>query len=130
MDGQCELVCGAFSADPARSRESGASLFLPAARCYGDYAEMMRAERALPAEVRMDFVVICTPNHVHFGPAKLALESGFHVLSDKPATFNLAEAVELQRIVRRTGLLYGLTHSYMGYPMVKEVRWRSPVATS
>jgi predicted dehydrogenase len=122
MDGQIELVCGAFSSDPEKSRVSGADLFLPPARCYGSYEEMIAAEKALPADERMNFLAIVTPNHMHFPPAKLALENGFHVLSDKPATFNLAEAKELGALVQQTGLLYGLTHNYTGYPLVKEAR--------
>ncbi|MGA0854071.1 MAG: Gfo/Idh/MocA family oxidoreductase, partial [Luteolibacter sp.] len=85
MDGQIELVCGAFSSDPQRSRDSGADFFLPPSRCYGSFAEMMKAEAALPLGERMDFVSIVTPNHVHFPAAKCALEHGFPVLSDKPA---------------------------------------------
>jgi predicted dehydrogenase len=83
---------------------------------------MIKAEAQLPADERMDFVAIVTPNHMHFPPAKLALESGFHVLSDKPATLNLAEAKKLAEIVKKTGKLYGLTHNYTGYPLVKEAR--------
>jgi predicted dehydrogenase len=122
IDGQIELVCGAFSSDPQRSRESGADFYLSADRCYGTFQEMLEKEKALPADQRMDFVSIVTPNHMHFPPAKMALENGFHVLSDKPATFNLAEAKELSKIVKKTGLLYGLTHNYTGYPLVKEAR--------
>ncbi len=122
MDQQIELVCGAFSSDPERSKASGADLFLPANRCYGTFEEMIRGEAKLPAGERMDFVVIVTPNHMHFPPAKMALESGFHVLSDKPATFNLAEAKKLAALVRKTGQLFGLTHNYTGYPLVKEAR--------
>ena len=122
MDQQIDLVCGAFSSDPEKSRASGADLFLPAGRCYGSFQEMIAAESQLPAGERMDFLAIVTPNHVHFPPAKMALEHGFHVLSDKPATFDLKEAVTLQKLVKKTGLLYGLTHNYTGYPMVKEAR--------
>lgn len=122
MDGQIELVCGAFSSDPDRSKSSGADLFLPPQRCYGNFQEMVLREKNLPADERMDFVSIVTPNHLHFAPAKLALENGFHVLSDKPTTFDLDEARQLGEIVRRTGLLYGLTHNYTGYPLVKEAR--------
>lgn len=122
IDGQTELVCGAFSSDPQRSRDSGADLFLPPERCYGTYQEMMEKEAALPEDERMDFVAIVTPNHVHFPAAKAALEAGFHVLSDKPATFDLAEAKELGALVGETGRLYGLTHNYTGYPLVKEAR--------
>jgi len=122
MDGRIALVCGAFSSDPQRSRDSGADFFLPPERCYGTFDEMMKAEAALPLGERMDFVSIVTPNHVHFPAAKAALEHGFAVLSDKPATLNLTEALELRDIVRRTGRLYGLTHNYTGYPLVKEAR--------
>lgn len=122
IDQQIELVCGAFSSDPQRSKDSGSDFFLPEERCYGTYAEMMEKEAALPEGERMDFVAIVTPNHVHFPAAKAALEAGFHVLSDKPATFDLAEAKELKNIVEQSGLLYGLTHNYPGYPLIKEAR--------
>ena len=122
IDGQIELVCGAFSSDPEKSRASGADLYLPPDRCYGSFQEMIAAEAKLPEGERMDFVSIVTPNHVHFPPAKMALEHGFHVLSDKPATFDLAEAKALQELVLKSRLLYGLTHNYTGYPLVKEAR--------
>ncbi len=122
LDGQIELVCGAFSSDPEKSKLSGGDLFLPADRAYGSYSEMIQKEKELPADVRMDFVSIVTPNHVHFGPAKMALENGFHVVCDKPLAFNLAEALELERLVKETGLLFALTHNYTGYPMVKHAR--------
>ncbi|MGV3755716.1 MAG: Gfo/Idh/MocA family protein [Verrucomicrobiota bacterium] len=122
IDGQIELVCGAFSSDPERSKASGADFFLPANRCYGTFEEMIKAEAKLPEGERMDFVSIVTPNHMHFPPAKMALENGFHVLSDKPATLNLAEAKKLGEIVKKSGQLYGLTHNYTGYPLVKEAK--------
>ncbi len=122
MDQQVELVCGAFSSDPARSKASGADFFLPANRCYGTFEEMIKAEAKLPLGERMDFISIVTPNHMHFPPAKMALEHGFHVLSDKPATFSLAQAKKLAEIVKKTGQLYGLTHNYTGYPLVKQAR--------
>ena len=92
IDQQVELVCGAFSSDPEKSKASGKDFFLPASRCYGSFEEMIRSEKKLPADQRMDFVSIVTPNHMHFPPAKMALENGFHVLCDKPATLNLASA--------------------------------------
>ncbi len=122
LDHEIELVCGAFSGDPQRSRASGQDLFLPPQRCYGSYEEMIRQEAALPAEQRMDFAAIVTPNHVHWPAAQMALRNGFHVLSDKPATLNLAEAKKLRTLVAKAGLLYGLTYTYTGYPMVKEAR--------
>jgi len=122
LDQQIELVCGAFSSTPEKSKASGKDLFLPAERCYGTFEEMIQKEKALPADQRMDFVSIVTPNHMHFPPAKLALENGFHVLSDKPATFDLKESKELGALIKKTGLLYGLTHNYTGYPLIKEAR--------
>ncbi|MDZ4289220.1 MAG: Gfo/Idh/MocA family oxidoreductase, partial [Prosthecobacter sp.] len=122
IDQQVELVCGAFSSDPQKSKDSGADLFLPSDRCYGSFEEMIKGEAALPADKRMDFIAIVTPNHMHFPPAKMALENGFHVLSDKPATFDLNEAKTLGQLVKKTGLLYGLTHNYTGYPLVKQAR--------
>ena len=83
---------------------------------------MIFSEKKLPAGERMDFVSIVTPNHVHFAPAKMALENGFHVVMDKPMTFNLEEAIELRSIVEKTGLFFCLTHTYTGYPMIKEAR--------
>lgn len=124
LDGEIELVCGAFSSDAARSQRSGAALYLPAERVYGDYRSMMAAEAALPAAQRMQFVAIVTPNHQHFPVAEAALRAGFHVLSDKPATLNLDQALRLRELLDETGLLYGLTHTYTGYPLVKEARAR------
>lgn len=122
LDGECELVCGAFSSTPERSKESGRAFYLPDDRVYGDYGEMIEKEKALPFDKRMDFVSIVTPNNMHFPAAKLALENGFPVMSDKPMTYSLDEAKKLARIVEKTGLLFGLTHNYTGYPMVKEAR--------
>jgi predicted dehydrogenase len=124
LDGQIELVCGAFSADPAKSQASGADLFLPANRVYGSYAEMFKREKELPEGERMDCVSIVTPNHMHYPVAKLALEHGVHVICDKPLAFNLKEARALAALVRKTGLIFALTHNYTGYPMVKEARER------
>jgi predicted dehydrogenase len=124
LDGEIELVCGAFSSDARRSGRSGAALYLPGDRVYGDYRDMMLAEAALPETERMQFVAIVTPNHLHFPVAEAALRAGFHVLSDKPATLNLQEALALRDILRETGLLYALSHTYTGYPLVKEARDR------
>ena len=123
LDGRCQLACGVFSSDAAKSRRAGPALYgIDPARSYGSVEEMLGAEASRPAEDRMDFVVVATPNHTHFPIAKAALEAGFHVMSDKPVTFDLAQAKELAAIVERTGLLFGLTHNYTGYPMVKEAR--------
>ena len=122
IDNEIELVCGAFSSSAEKSIISGQALMLPAERCYPDFHAMMAAEQQLPIDKRMQFVVIVTPNHMHFPAAKAALEAGFHVLSDKPATLNLDEIKTLKKIVKQTGLLYGLTHTYTGYPMIKEAQ--------
>ncbi|HEY4302495.1 MAG TPA: Gfo/Idh/MocA family oxidoreductase [Candidatus Didemnitutus sp.] len=122
MDGLAELVAGAFSSDASRSQASGAALFVAPDRVYGSYAEMARAEMAKPQAERLDFVVIVTPNHQHFGPAKLFLEHGFNVVCDKPVTFNLKEALKLRAIVRKSGKVFALTHNYTAYPMVKQAR--------
>ncbi|MEO8207088.1 MAG: Gfo/Idh/MocA family oxidoreductase, partial [Chthoniobacterales bacterium] len=122
LDGNIELVCGAFSSRAEVSKASGAELFLPPERCYANFEEMIKAERALPEDVRMDFVSIVTPNHVHFKPAVLALENGFHVVCEKPMTFDVAEARQLEEVVKRTEKLFCLTHNYTGYPMVKQAR--------
>lgn len=122
MDGQIELVCGVFSIDPEISKESGRDYFLPDNRVYTSYQEMFENEAKLPEGERMDFVTIVTPNFVHFGPAMMALESGFHVVIDKPITFTLEEAIQLKAKVEETGLLLALTHTYSGYPTVKHAR--------
>lgn len=122
LDNQIELVCGSFSSDFEKSKQTGADLFLDPERVYADFNQMMTREAALPAGERMDFVSIVTPNHLHLPPAAAALEAGFHVMSDKPATLNLAEAKALKSLVEKSGLLYGLTHTYLGYPMVKQAR--------
>lgn len=122
LDGEIELVCGAFSSDPERSKESGEDLYLPADRVYPNYEAMIRGEKALPETERMDFVAIVTPNHMHYGPARMALENGFHVVCDKPLAFNMEEALELERLVKETGLIFALTHNYTGYPMVKQAK--------
>ncbi|QKG54608.1 Gfo/Idh/MocA family oxidoreductase [Hymenobacter sp. BRD67] len=122
LDGQYELVAGAFSSNPATSRASGQQLGLDPARVYGSYQELIAQEKARPAAERVQVISIVTPNHLHFAPARLALESGFDVVLDKPMTFSLAEAKELATVVAATGRHLCLTHTYTGYPMVKEAR--------
>lgn len=122
IDGEIELVCGAFSVVPGESKETGKSLYLDPKRVYENYQEMFEKEKDLPEDQRMDFVSVVTPNHVHFGPSKMALESGFHVIVEKPIAFSLEEAKILQKTVDKTGLILGLTHTYTGYPMVKQAR--------
>lgn len=122
MDGEIELVCGVFSSDPAKSKETGKALYLPENRVYNDFEEMILKEKQLPEGERMDFVAIVTPNHMHHAPTKLALENGFHVVCDKPITLNTEEAEEIAAVVEKSGLIFCLTHNYTGYPMVKEAR--------
>lgn len=122
LDNEIELVCGVFSSSPDKSKATGHTLYLPEDRVYSSFGEMIEREKALPEGERMDFVSIVTPNYMHFPPAKMALENGFHVICDKPMTISLEEAKELKKIVEASGLVFGLTHNYTGYPMVKEAR--------
>ena len=124
MDGHIRLAGGAFSSDPEKSRQMGSELGLDPERVYDSWQEMIRMEKERPENERIHFVSIVTPNHMHFAPAKAALEAGFHVVLDKPMTFDLAEAKELRSVVQRTGKYLCLTHTYTGYPMVKEARHR------
>lgn len=123
IDGLIELHCGAFSSNPEVSLESGKELGLPEEKCYQSFVQMIETEAKLPLDERMDFVSIVTPNHAHFAPAMLALENGFHVVLDKPMTLTLAEAKLLEEKVKETGLFLCLTHTYAGYPMVKQARY-------
>lgn len=122
LDGQIELVAGAFSSDPKNSQATGELLFLKPSRVYASYEEMARAEAALPADERIDFVSIVTPNFLHAPVATAFLKAGFHVVCDKPMTLTLKEAKALRATVRKTGKVFALTHNYTGYPMVKEAR--------
>ncbi|RED50245.1 Gfo/Idh/MocA family protein [Seonamhaeicola aphaedonensis] len=122
IDGMIELVCGAFSSTTEKSIASGKALGLAESRCYGTFEEMIQKEKTLPEDVRMDFVAIVTPNHMHFPPAKMALEYGFHVVSDKPVTLTLEEAEALQSMVAKSGKLFALTHNYTGNSMVKQAK--------
>jgi predicted dehydrogenase len=122
MDGLIEFCCGALSANPETAVESGQMLFLPKERIYTSYEEMIRKESELPENKRIHFVSIVTPNVAHFAPAMMALEYGFSVVIEKPMTFTLDEAKQLKQKVDETGLMLCLTHTYTGYPMVKQAR--------
>lgn len=122
IDGEIELVCGAFSSNPEKSKASGEDLYLHPDRVYGSYEEMILKEKERPLGDRMDFVSIVTPNHMHVPPAKMAIEHGFAVVCDKPLAFSLAEAKELAKLVEEKEALFALTHNYTGYPLVKEAR--------
>lgn len=120
LDDRYELVAAALSSDPARSRSAARDLHIPPDRAYGSYTEMAASEAKRPD--RIDAVSIVTPNHLHYPMAKTFLEAGFHVICDKPLTTTLQEALDLAEIVRRTGLIFGLTHNYTGYPLVRQAR--------
>ncbi len=122
MDGQVELVAGALSVNPEIAVDSGRSLFLDESRIYTDYKTMLEKEAAMPADKRIDFVSIVTPNFVHFEPAMMALDKGFNVVIEKPITFTLDQAKELKAKLKETGLTLLLCHTYTGYPMVKQAR--------
>ena len=122
LDQQIELVAGCFSRDPENTRRTGKSLYIDPARCYDSFAQMASSEAALPEEQRIDFVSIVTPNNVHFAVAKTFLEGGFHVVCDKPVTYNLDEARKLVKIVEDTKQVFALTHNYTGHPMVRHAR--------
>ena len=122
LDGLYELTAGAFSADAEKSRATGVLLGLAPERVYGSYQELITHERQRPAAERVQVIAIVTPNHMHFEPARLALENGFPVILDKPMTFSLAEAKKLAKIAAASGQRLCLTHTYTGYPMVKEAR--------
>lgn len=122
LDGKIELVAGCFSSNAEKSKLSGEDFFLDPSRVYTSYAEMAKAEGALPLGERIDFVSIVTRNDLHFPVAKAFLEAGIHIVCEKPMAFSLAEAKELKKIVIESGLVFALTHNYTGYPMVKEAR--------
>jgi predicted dehydrogenase len=122
LDGRFELVCGAFSRDARNNQATGATLGLSASRCYSDWQQMLDAEGALPADRRMELLVIVTPNHLHAPIATRALSAGFHVFSEKPAALNLSELLPLKKLLESSDRLYGLAHTYLGYPMVWQAR--------
>ena len=122
LDGDVELVAGAFSASPSKSRRKGRELGLSRARTYDSYLDMVERERALPEDQRIDFVSVVTPNHLHCPVATAFLEAGFHVVCDKPMTLDVPEARRLKQVVTRSRRVFALTHNYTGYPMVKLAR--------
>lgn len=122
LDGFIDIQAGVFSSDIQKSSETGKSLFIDPTRVYASAESMFAAESSLPENLRVDFISIVTPNHLHFDAARKALEAGFHVMCEKPMTVSLKEAEELGSIVQKTGKIFGLTHNYTGYPMVKEAR--------
>src|SRR5438105_7914262 len=122
LDNRAALVAGALSSDPAKARASAPDYDIRPERAYGSYQDMVAAEAKLPEGERIDFVSIATPNHTHFEVARAFCEAGFNVLCDKPLTFDLAQAEELAKVVQKTGVVFGVTHNYTGYPMVRQAR--------
>ena len=120
LDNRATLVAGALSSDPAKAKASAPDYDIPPDRAYGSFAELIASEAKRPDKV--DFVSITTPNHVHFPAAKAAAEAGLNVVCDKPLTFDLAEAEQLAEIVKTTGVVFGVTHNYTGYPLVRQMR--------
>jgi predicted dehydrogenase len=122
IDGMIDIVCGALSINPDVAKESGKAIFLPEDRTYVTYEEMIKKESELPADKRMDFVTIVTPNFAHFAPAMMAMDHGFHVVIEKPIAFTLDEALQLKKKAAETGRILCLTHTYSGYPLVKQAK--------
>ncbi len=122
LDNRAALVAGALSSDPVKAKASAPAYDIPADRAYGSVTELVEKEKALPADMRIDFVTVATPNHTHFPIAKAALEAGFNVVCDKPMTFDLAQAEELLKLVEKSGAVFAVTHNYTGYPLVRQAR--------
>lgn len=122
MDGLIEVVCGALSINPDIAKDSGQSLFLDEDRIYLTFEEMITKESKLPADKKMDFVTIVTPNFAHFAPAMMAMDHGFHVVIEKPIAFTLDEAKQLKQKQEETGMILCLTHTYSGFPLVKQAK--------
>ena len=119
LDGGVEVVAGMFNRDAAQNAQVGEAVGVAPERLYSSWQELVSREAALPKGVRADFISVCTPNHLHYPSAKAALEAGFHVMCEKPMTLTVAEAEDLAELVARTRLVFGLMHTYTGYPMVK-----------
>ncbi len=122
LDGGIDLVAGAFDINPRKSKQMGRELGLNPRRVYRNYEEMIERELKLPVGERIDFVSITVPNNWHFPIARDFLKAGFHVMCEKPMTFNVKEAKQLRKIVKQSRKVFGLMHNYTGYPMVKLAR--------
>lgn len=122
LDNRAALVAGALSSDPLRAKASAPAYDIPQDRAYGSFEELCTKEAALPADKRIDFVTVATPNHTHFAVAKSALAAGFNVVCDKPMTFDLAQAEELAKLVEKSGAVFAVSHNYTGYPLVRQAR--------
>ncbi|RLT05100.1 MAG: gfo/Idh/MocA family oxidoreductase [Planctomycetota bacterium] len=122
LDNRAALVAGALSSDAARAKASAPSYDIPESRAYGSVTEMIQQETALPADQRIDFVSVATPNHTHFEIAKAVAEAGFNVICDKPMTFDFAQAEDLVKTVEKSGVVFAVSHNYTGYPLVRQAR--------
>ncbi|HLU47225.1 MAG TPA: Gfo/Idh/MocA family oxidoreductase, partial [Planctomycetota bacterium] len=122
LDGRAELVAGCLSSNPERAKESAPDYGIAPERAYTSIQELVERERALPESERIDFVSVATPNHTHYDVAKTAIEAGFNVICDKPLTFDLAQAEDLARLVKEKNVVFGVTHNYTGYPLVRQAR--------
>jgi predicted dehydrogenase len=122
LDNRAALVAGALSSNPERAKASAPDYDIPASRAYGSYRELIESESKLPADQRIDFITVATPNHTHYEIAKAAVEAGFNVMCDKPMTFDLKQAEELAEAVDRAGVVFAVTHNYTGYPLVRQAR--------
>ena len=122
MDNRAELVAGALSSDPVKAKQSAPDFAIPENRAYGSYQELIDTEAGLREDLRVDVICVTTPNHTHFDIAKRAIEAGFDVVCDKPMTFDSPQAVELAKLVDESNRIFGLTHTYTGYPIVRQIR--------
>jgi len=122
VDGKTKLVAGSFSSDLQKTRQMGQELDLDQDRLYDSFEEMAHKESKLPEEKRIDFVTVVTPNHLHFDVCKAFIEAGINVVCDKPMTNTIEEAEELCRLVEENNVIFALTYTYTGYPMVKQAR--------
>jgi len=122
LDNRATVVAGALSSNPDRSKASAPDYDIAPARAYGSYQEMFAKESQLPVGERIDFVAVTTPNHTHYEIAKAAVEAGFHVVCDKPMTFDLKQAEDLAAVVDQSSVVFALSHNYTGYPLVRQAR--------
>lgn len=122
LDNRAALVAGCLSSDAARAKASAPDYDIAESRAYTSINELVAKEKALPADQRVDFVSVATPNHTHFEIAKTAAEAGFNVICDKPLTFDLAQAEALAEVVDKSGVVFAVTHNYTGYPLVRQAR--------
>lgn len=122
LDGRVDLVAGAFSSNTDRSGEAAVDFGVDPTRAFASFEDLLDDERSRPPDERVDFVSIATPNWLHFPMAKAVLDAGFHVMCDKPLTTSVSDAEELVRLVEESGQVFGLTHNYTGYPLVRQAR--------